>query len=85
MQPDCPCISSDSARIALQLLVKQEESDRRLDLAFRESSVTHAWSQIKGILHAELAERRNAVYKLTHGVVEPLVAFKVCVCHRARS
>lgn len=64
------------ARLA-QILTKQEETDRRLDAAFRDSSLLDAWTQIKSISYAELVERRQFLYMLQHSVIEPLVAFRV--------
>ena len=61
---------------SLQLLVKQDESDRRLDASLRDLGITAAWSQIKSTVHAELVERRQGLYKLQHGCIEPLVSFR---------
>lgn len=73
------CIGLHSARgcRCLQILAKQEESDRKAEALFGESSLLAAWSEVKATAYAELAERRQLVLALNKSVIEPLVQFRV--------
>lgn len=61
----------------LQILAKQEESDRRAEALFGESSLLAAWSEVKATAYAELAERKQVVLALNRGVIDPLIQFRV--------
>lgn len=60
-----------------QLLSKQEEYDRKQDVLFRDTSLSVAWTNIKAIGYSEVQEKRQLLYALQHGVIEPLIAFRV--------
>jgi hypothetical protein len=62
-----------------QILTKQEDSDKRHEALYRDTSLLQAWSQLKAIVYAEIVERRQLLYAIQHSVVDPLVAFKVCI------
>lgn len=63
--------------IRLQILAKQEESDRKAEALFGESSLLAAWSEVKATAYAELAERKQLVLALNKSVIEPLIQFRV--------
>ncbi|KAK9893436.1 hypothetical protein P389DRAFT_21288 [Cystobasidium minutum MCA 4210] len=59
-----------------KILAKQEESDRKAEALFGESSLLAAWSEVKATAYAELAERKQLVLALNKSVIDPLIQFR---------
>ena len=64
-----------------QILAKQEESDRKAEALFGESSLLAAWSEVKATAYAELGERKQLVLALNKSVIDPLIQFRVRAQH----